>query len=287
MKTTPECLPCLARHAFNLVRDITSDETEQFRLMSGVLDILAHADPVLSPPEITGVFYRKLAELAGNPLLDPYRDKKDRSTAVAWKLLDNLDQLPGYHPESFESRVRLAIAGNIIDFSIYADLTWEDALATIREAFDKPLDKNALNGLEQRLAAAHRVVYLLDNCGEAVFDRVLMEPYKHKITVAVRGLPASNDITRRELESSGLADYPVVDTGQCIPGVQLATASPEFLQAMNNADLIIAKGQGNFECLNTAPLPLVFLFMAKCPAVTALLNAQPRSLQICFNQDIS
>lgn len=212
--------------------------------------------------------------------VDAYIPQKDRSTDMAWKLLESLKESPNYQPDSFEWRVRLAVAGNIIDFSIFWDLDIRDAMKSVAEAFEKPIDTAAISRLETLMANAKKILYLLDNAGEAVFDSVLMEPYREKITVGVRGLPASNDMTRRELEASGLGGYPVIDNGTCLPGVIPEFVSDEMRKALGEADLVIAKGQGNFECLNETPYPLAFLFMAKCPVVVKLLNTEMRALQV-------
>ena len=153
-------------------------------------------------------------------------------------------------------------------------------MKSVSEAFEKPIDTAAIGRLETLMDNAKKILYLLDNAGEAVFDSVLMEPYRDKITVGVRGVPASNDMTRRELEASGLGGYPVIDNGTCLPGVIPEFVSDEMRKALGEADLVIAKGQGNFECLNETPYPLAFLFMAKCPVVVKLLKTQMRSLQV-------
>lgn len=282
MRTHCDCLTCLTRHSGQLLNAWNATEEQRLLALQDILALLAKADPRRSPPDITSDLYDAMAQASGDPDFDPYRPLKDNATQFAWQLRRHLDRLPGWNPDSFEARVRLAIAGNILDFSVYGDLNLDDALAVVRHAFDQPIDTDALQQLQRRIADAHSILYLLDNCGEAVLDGLLIDLLRDKVTLAVRGRPTSNDVTRRELAASGLDGLPVVDNGLRLPGVVPSRATPELRRHLESADLIIAKGQGNFECLNDSHLPCAFLFMAKCPVVCREINAPTRSLQIRF-----
>ena len=121
---------------------------------------------------------------------------------------------------------------------------------------------------------------MLDNCGEAVFDRLLLERFPGKVILGVRGDFILNDITRHELADSGLGGYEFVDTGDATPGVALKRAKKEFLEAMQSCDMVIAKGQGNFETLDLYCRPIVHLLRVKCPAVARTLNMPRHSLAL-------
>ena len=216
----------------------------------------------------------------------------------------------------FEKRLRLAIAGNILDFSVYADLDIAAAMETMKEAFTKPIC-GALGGarfcataaetaaphtdaqecvpsgdivaeLKRRMDEAKSILWIFDNCGEAVFDRLLMEPYRDKITLAVRGKPAFNDLTRAELSESG---YPegfssggVVSNDDGVPGVVDETCGAAFRAAFAAADLVVAKGQANFETMSErTDKPIAFLFLAKCPVVCREVGAQPQTIQVVLH----
>lgn len=278
MKTDLYCLPCLLNNALNVARFSTADEMAQKAIMMDVMAMMSQLDMRQAPPYTAWRTNEIAWRHSGG--VDAYIPQKDHSTEMAWKLLESLKESPNYKPDSFEWRVRLAVAGNIIDFSIFWDLDIRDAMKSVAEAFEKPIDTAAIGRLETLMGKANKILYLLDNAGEAVFDSVLMEPYRDKITVGVRGMPASNDMTRRELEASGLGGYPVIDNGTCLPGVIPEFIGNEMKTALEEADLVIAKGQGNFECLNETPYPLAFLFMAKCPVVVKLLQTEMRSLQV-------
>jgi uncharacterized protein with ATP-grasp and redox domains len=232
----------------------------------------------------------------------------------------------------FEKRLRLAIAGNILDFSIYVDLDIAAAMETMAEAFKKPIcgtmvgsrvprdrghagrvplpsgvaggsqlaatETDAINcvppgdelvaELKRRMDEAKSILWIFDNCGEAVFDRLLIEPYRDKITLAVRGKPAFNDMTRAELEPSGLSHFmkcdSLVSNDDGVPGVVDEMCGEEFRAAFSSADLIIAKGQANFETMSErTDKPIAFLFLAKCPVVCRAIGAEPKTIQVIFN----
>jgi uncharacterized protein with ATP-grasp and redox domains len=135
---------------------------------------------------------------------------------------------------------------------------------------------------------AKSILWIFDNCGEAVFDRLLIEPYREKTTLAVRGKPAFNDLTRAELAESG---YPegfaaggVVSNDDGVPGVVDATCGDAFRAVFSQADLIVAKGQANFETMSDrTDKPIAFLFLAKCPVVCREVGARPQTIQVVLH----
>ena len=170
----------------------------------------------------------------------------------------------------------------MIDYGVNPDFDLSQAEGAIREVSSLPCDLNALADLEQRIENAGNIIYVLDNCGEAVLDRLLLETMKDKVTIAVRGGAILNDITRKEIEASNLSDFRVIDTGCNAPGAPLKLVSSEFLSALNSADLVIAKGQGNFESMEEDfhARPIYFLLRAKCPVIQNYLGVNFGSLQI-------
>ena len=294
MKACLDCLPCLARNAIDLARkSAQGDAALEAEIARSGMEILGNAaiDGYPLPPPC---YARRLIDNAlaksGGRVPDPWAKEKTISTELALKLMERLPEIPGWNPESFESRLRLAVAGNILDFSIYADLDIAAAMEQMSTAFTKPVDKAAIAELKRRMDAAKSILWIFDNCGEAVFDRLLMEPYKDKITLAVRGKPAFNDLTRAELAESG---YPegfaaggVVSNDDGVPGVVDATCGAAFRAAFAAADLIVAKGQANFETMNErTDKPIAFLFLAKCPVVCRAIGAEPKTIQIVLHNN--
>ena len=294
MKPCLDCLPCLARNAIDLARkSARGDDALEAEIARSGMEILGNvaAEGYSLPPPC---YARRLIDNAlakcGGAVLDPWAKEKNISTELALKLMERLPEIPGWNPESFESRLRLAVAGNILDFSIYADLDIVAAMETMAMAFTKPVDEAAVAELKRRMDEAKSILWIFDNCGEAVFDRLLMEPYREKLTLAVRGKPAFNDLTRAELAESG---YPegfaaggVVSNDDGVPGVVDATCGAAFKAAFAAADLIVAKGQANFETMNErTDKPIAFLFLAKCPVVCRAVGAEPKTIQIILNHN--
>ncbi|NLG15486.1 MAG: DUF89 family protein [Lentisphaerae bacterium] len=282
MKPQLDCIPCLVKNAFNVANLSTDDEDLKREILNRVLQQMASLDWDRPPTFTAWQSYQIASEISGNP--NPYQAEKQNSISLAWKLLEALKKDYGNKLDDFTQRLKLAIAGNVLDYSIYGDLNLDLAMEVIVQALEKPIDNDAISRLKQEIDNAGSILYLLDNAGESVYDSFFIEPFKHKVTLGVRGLPASNDVTYEDLEPSGLDGIPVVDNATNLPGVIPEFSPPAMLDALKNADLIIAKGQGNFESLNETDYPIVFLFMAKCPAVCRVINAAPQSLQVLFNQ---
>ena len=281
MKTRLECLPCLSRNAVVIAQRSCNDPELQHRIVCDSMHLLADTDMSEPPP-----FYaREIMDIALRECscrcADPYGREKETSTLLARRLLAELHDIPEYDPDRFESRLRLAIAGNILDFGVFTDLNLNEAVRMVRQTFTRPIDREAMRKLQRRIESSRKILYVLDNCGEAVFDRIFMELFQEKVVVAVRGRESLNDVTRKELADSGFPEtVRVVDNGTGIPGVMEDFAGAELGHAMKNADLIIAKGQGNFETLNETRYPVSFLFLAKCPVVIREIGAEPKSIQI-------
>ncbi|MDD7451495.1 MAG: ARMT1-like domain-containing protein [Treponema sp.] len=285
MKACLDCLPCLARNAIDLAKKTAVDPARQLEIAKASIVELSSSDLTLPPPCYARRMIDRTLMMSDGVTPDPYKPEKDRSTRLALDLLKRLEEIPGWDPNDFESRLRLAVSGNVLDFQIYADLRLEDALKVMEEAFVKPVDSAVVAEHKHRMDAAKRILWIFDNCGEIVFDRLFMEPYREKITLAVRGRPSFNDATRAELSESGywdgFAGGGVIDNATGIPGVMLDEAGDEMRKAFAAADLIICKGQGNFETMNELKgYPIAFLFLAKCPVVIRTIGATPRSIQV-------
>ncbi len=292
MKACLDCLPCLARNATELARrSARGDAALEGRIAAEGMRILGRAAEEgypLPPPCYARQLIDNALAMSGGVVPDPWAEEKRTSTEMALKLMARLDEIPGWDPNGFESCLRLAIAGNILDFSIYADLDIAAAMETMATAFTKPVDTAAVAELKRRMDEAKSILWIFDNCGEAVFDRLLMEPYREKITLAVRGKPAFNDLTRTELAESGYSEgYAVggvVSNDDGVPGVVDATCGDAFRAAFAAADLVVAKGQANFETMSErTDKPIAFLFLAKCPVVCREVGAQPQTIQVVLH----
>jgi uncharacterized protein with ATP-grasp and redox domains len=171
--------------------------------------------------------------------------------------------------DPFAAAVSLAIAGNVIDFGCRSHVTPADVRQAIEDALDHPLDSVTVADLRRRIESARLILYLADNAGEIVFDRLLLEQMPiERVTLVVRGDPVINDATREDAEAAGLNSLVrVTDNGSDVPGTILESCSRSFQTRFARSDLVIAKGQGNYETLGETHPQVVFLFKVKCPVV--------------------
>ncbi len=278
MKIQLDCYECIMSQVVRLSRQMSSDLTRSRELADEMLDLFSANRYNFTPPELAWKFHQIFARETG--ITDPFRQEKVRSTELGLELLKELRERVYASANPFSTALRLAVGGNIIDFGVNPDFDLASAEAKILEVLDQPCDHAAIEELHERMKRADNIIYLLDNCGEAVLDRLLLEQFPEKITVAVRGGAIFNDVTRVEAMESGI-NLPVIDSGISIPGVSLAYSRKEFVDELNRADLVVSKGQGNFESLEGEfNRPIYFLLRIKCNVISRQLQAPLGSLQV-------
>jgi len=264
MRTYLGCYACLVRQTLDVARMAGADEEQQRILMNRVLGALQEMDPASTPPEISDRIHQMVREEVGNG--DPYRQAKAESTRQALELYPKLRRLVDESPDPLGVALRLAIAGNIIDFGPVASF---DLKETIERVLVQPYAIDDGPDLRRELAQARWLLYLGDNAGETVFDRVLIETLDVPVTYVVKGAPVINDATMEDARSAGLDKVAtLVSNGSGAPGTILERTSPEFRRLYEEAELIIAKGQGNYETLSDEEGPLFFLLQTKCPVIS-------------------
>lgn len=279
MQTYLDCIPCFVRQALDAARMATSDEKIHEQVLRGVLAAAGRMPMDQSPPVMGRQIHRLIRELCGDH--DPYRAVKERFNRAALDLYPRCREIIDTAEDPFEAAVRLAIAGNIIDYGAVSDLDEKDVSVSIFQALEAELFGD-LQGFRAALDAAERILYLGDNSGEIVFDRLLIERLLPRdVTFVVRGQPVINDATRADAEMTGMTRLvPVIDNGSDIPGTLLAECSPDFRTRFRQADLVIAKGQGNYETLSDETAPIVFLFKAKCPVIARHVGCETGRLVV-------
>ncbi len=267
MITDLSCLSCQVRMVSDVITAHLGQQPERAQAaMRCALRLLAEADLDQPPPQIAGLVQRGIRHLVGP---DPYRAYKDRSTALALDLLPRLRTRLAAAVDPLALALRLAAAGNLIDAGVHGTLP-EAAICTALDTVDhRDLDPEGVAGFVQAAATAERILYLADNAGELVLDRLLIEVLgPQRVTLVLRGAPILNDATREDLAASGIpADWTVLDNGHDAPGTVLAQCRPQLRQAFAAADLVISKGQGNYETLSGCGRPVFFLFTVKCAAI--------------------
>jgi hypothetical protein len=268
MKTYYDCIPCLLRQAVDAARFASDDPKIHEAVLRHVLTAAADMDLQQTPPMMARNIHRTIRQYANS--VDPYFSVKQRFNEMALALYPDLKKRIIQSPDPLDTALRLAIGGNIIDFGARQDMAKDMVLAGIQNALTCDL-LGDVHAFKNAVDAADHILYLGDNTGEIVFDRLLIETLPvDKIIFAVRGYPVLNDATMEDAKTAGLLNIvKVIDNGSDAPGTIIEDCSPEFVQYFNDADLIIAKGQGNYETLSETDRPIFFLLQAKCPVIAA------------------
>lgn len=271
MRTYLDCYPCFLRQTLDAVRHAQIDEELQQQVLRQAMEILPTFDLQASPPEMGAYIHRLIRLELDNP--DPYREAKARSTAEALALYPRLKKRIASSADRLDTAVRLAIAGNIIDLGVSQTY---DLWDVVERMLTQEFAIDARVAFRAALATAQSVLYLGDNAGETVFDRLLIETLELPVTYVVKGSPVLNDATLEDARAAGLEQVATLLTnGTDIPGTILAKTSAEFQERYAEAELIIAKGQGNYETLSESHNPkLFYLLQVKCPVIARDLGVQ-------------
>ena len=266
------CFFCFAR-AFErmLEKEIFSPE-EKIQLASEMFGLFSNVKNDLLIPALSRELHLLLKKISNNP--DPYKEVKKQSNDLVLGMYPELKTIVFNSVNQFDSALRLAIAGNIIDYGVSNDFDLQGTIDNVLNS-DFAIDDSA--ELKQALLQAKTVLYLGDNCGEMVFDKLFIETIMHpNLTYAVRGEPVINDSTLDDAKYVGMdlvAD--VISNGYDAPSTILEHCSSEFLEVFNRADVIISKGQGNLEgLLGKTAKEVYFLLMVKCDVIADVLKVK-------------
>ncbi len=249
--------------------------TDQAKVLKAFEEDFAKGE-LKTAPEYAEFIFHEFRKLTG--IDDPYKDIKESSNIEAQELIVDISAEISKKFSGLRKFIELAIVGNVIDYGAFKEV---HISKFISEALSASYFKFDIEALEKDLNEAKTVLYIADNAGEIIFDRLLLE-YIHslgkKITVAVRGGAIINDVTFIDAEFAKLHDFAkIISTGSRIPGILLKKCSKEFVQNYTDADLVISKGQGNFETIycmeKVKPKKLYYLFVVKCQTVATLLGA--------------
>jgi uncharacterized protein with ATP-grasp and redox domains len=263
VRTYLDCYPCFLRQALDAARRAGVGDTQQRAVLDRVLEALQQVEPAATPPEIGDRVHRIVRQVAGNG--DPYREAKAASTRQALALYPRLKALVREADDPLDVAVRLSIAGNIMDAARGQEC---DLWSTVERVLAQPFAADDGMAFREALAGAGKVLYLADNAGETVFDRVLIEALDAPVVYAVKGGPTLNDATREDALAAGVDRVAeIVSTGSDAPGTILDRCSEEFRKLYERAELIIAKGQANYETLSEAGSKVFCLLQTKCPVI--------------------
>jgi uncharacterized protein with ATP-grasp and redox domains len=263
MKTNQDCLPCFFRQAKYASNLATSDKKLQTAIIDQVSNYLSGLDMEESPPVNAIGLYKIISEISGNP--DPFAALKQQSNNVALGLRPQIEALIHQGDDPLRTAILFAIAGNIIDYGSQQHFDLDKTLSQCLA--NQPLIDDYA-AFHHELSHAKTVLYLADNCGEIVFDGLLIDQLSTTVTMAVKSGPIINDATMHDATHCGLGRRcRIISNGTTCPGTPLGQCDQEFEELFKEADVVVSKGQGNFETLSEAKRPIFHLLTVKCPVV--------------------
>jgi len=264
MRTYLDCIPCFFRQALNAARLAGANEDTQKRILDSLAAEIPNFPLSSSPPEMGRIVYRLVREITGEE--DPFKKVKDEYNKVALNIYPNLKEKVADSKDRLLAAIRLAIAGNIIDFGPDSSFNLQKE---IEDVFQKDFAVFDYQEFKEALKSTKQILYLADNAGEVVFDRILIEELAKEVIYVVRDKPAINDALIEDAKFCGIDKIAkVISNGSDVPGTVLSLCSKDFLSLYEKAKLIISKGQGNFEGLaGSDNAPIFFLFEVKCPVI--------------------
>jgi uncharacterized protein with ATP-grasp and redox domains len=269
-----DCIPCFLRQCLDAARNTTEDARLHEQVVREVLRLACDLDLNRPPPWVGQIIHRRLRELTG--VDDPYREAKSRFNTLALSMLPEIRAVVKRDPHPLLAAAKAAIAANVIDLGVKSALGESQARESLRDSCTAEVYGD-LEGFQRQVDEAREILYLADNAGEIAIDRLLIEELgPERVTLAVRGRPVINDATIDDARATGLHELTrVIDNGSDAPGTILDDCSAEFMEQFHKADLIIAKGQGNFETLSEIDANIFFSLKVKCPVIATHIGLPP------------
>ncbi len=262
-----QCLLCHFQKNLNTARQHGTEE-QAMEMARGLMRIYLDAPKNVGATWFGPATNQLFREIYGLPL-DRFREEKQLSNDFVLSRMAQLRDVAQSAPDPVYAGLQLAILGNYIDFSaLYGEVSFDKLDEMLASALEMELDQGCYRALCADLEAGRKLLYLTDNAGEIGFDRIFAEElhrrYPHlEITFCVRGEPTLNDATREDARAVGIP-FAVIDNGNAIAGTQLDMLGEEARNALEEADVIIAKGQANAETLLDSGYNIYYAFLVKC-----------------------
>lgn len=287
MRIHDKCLPCMVNQVIK-VADITGVDKKE-ELLREVFTYLSKMDFQVTTPEIIGEVFGMIKKYTNNQ--DPYKETRNYYNTLFLKLLPEFESKIEQSESSFQLAMRYAIVGNIIDFNPIHNTLLEDIFYCFEkmEEFELAIDDSKT--LIGDILIAKILLYLGDNCGEICMDKIFLKKIKElnpnvKLLFGVRGKPVVNDSIAEDAFAVGIDEYAeVIDNGDGSLGTVLNRTSPEFKEAYRKADLVIAKGQANYECLSEENKNIYFLLITKCDVIASDIGIEENKM-ICMKNKV-
>jgi uncharacterized protein with ATP-grasp and redox domains len=270
MNIALDCIPCIINNYIKLIQNGSFSEEVKEENLRRFLAFISKADYKQSPPVLGREIHRMIRKMLKNK--DPYSDIKQKYNRMILKMYSEFENMIKKSDDPFDTALKLSIAGNVIDFGCQHQL---GIMNTVQKVLRSDIKNNYTAQLKNDLKGAEQVLYIGDNCGEIVFDKLFIQTIHHPdIYFAVRGGAVINDVTIADAEMVGMDEYArIITTGDDSPGAVWETCSEEFQTLFSQSDVVIAKGQGNLEGLIDVRHNIYFLFVVKCNLIASRVGA--------------
>lgn len=287
MKSNLDCIPCFQRQALKAMRMNKLSDKDSERILKLVMKKLINLDWSLTPPDLAREVYRIIKK--ETKIKDPYLDTKKESNDLALSMILKLRRLVDDSSDELKTALKLSVAGNIMDYGVFEKF---DVEKTIEKVLKDDFAINDYELFKKKLANAKSLLFFADNAGEIVFDKVLLEAImnyskndKLRITLVVKGGPIINDATIDDAKQIGMdmipnIEFKTIDNGDSNSGP--LRSSLEVFNWIKSHDLVISKGQGNYEGLSQYS-NVFFLLIAKCNVISNDLGVKEGSMVLKYS----
>jgi uncharacterized protein with ATP-grasp and redox domains len=276
MKAKPDCVACMFRQALNTARLLTNNLDIQLRILRKVAASVNKVSLKKTPAELSKPVYLIVAAITGKK--DPYKKLKQETNKAALSLLPELRKFAKNSHDPLDAALHVAVAGNIIDLGIGQSFDFNRDIKEILKIMRQQFAISSLRDFRKDAGRGRKLLYLGDNAGEIVFDRLLVEQLLSmgtEVTFVIKSSPIINDATIRDAKIAGITKLVrVIETGSNDVGIDWNHVSAEFLKSVKKADVILAKGHGNFETCDDRPENFYFLLKSKCEIVSRELGVK-------------
>ncbi len=263
MKAKAECLSCILNQILRVTKVVTNDQNITEDIMKSSLQILSYANLNQTPPEVAQPLYELVYKLTNND--DPYKKIKTEHIKQALEIYPILKNSVINAEDPLLESIKIAIVGNAIDLGS----TFDKVEINLDDFLKGNFILNDYQFFREEVLRTNHILFLGDNAGESVFDRILIETLESMgktVEYAVKSKAIINDVTKEDAKLSGINN--IIETGSKFAGTVIYSLKEDFLSKLYNAKLIIAKGQANYETLSEEELPIFFLFQVKCSPIS-------------------
>jgi len=272
MRADSDCYLCGVQKAVTIMNEYHVEMDQQVTIIRDIFAEIAKTDPEASAPQLSATFMKILSDVL--KVDDFYYDAKEKYNAILMEKAPHLKQMVEQAKNPLKAAIQMAVTGNYIDFGALSDVNETQLKALLIDYQKVPIREAVLKAIRYDLDHAQKMVFITDNAGEVVLDKIFLEMVQKlypllEISVIIRGGAILNDVVIHDAEQVGLTQlFEVVENGTAIPGTELEKINAESRQLIDAADMIFAKGQGNFETLCGCGLNVYYLFLCKCGLFT-------------------